>query len=207
MIGMPVPPAPSPETPPSSAPAPKGRNRVLGGLAVVVVLGLALIVWLGGWLDQRREEQLAERARIHHLRRVGEDQLRGGIGARGAGGNRPGAVTPERMRAGEMLVERARELYVAHDWAGVIQCAGLLEDLPTDDPELGRMVEAALFNRALQLLRRDQAAPALECLHQLLSRRPADRQASDLRSIGMTIKDYGPGRQTAAELERFSERP
>jgi len=124
----------------------------------------------------------------------------------GAQKDRASAVTPDQVQAGEVLAERARELYAAHDWAGVIQCVGLLEDLHTADPELSRMLETALFNRALQLLHHDQAVPALECLQQLLSRQPTDRQVSDLRSMGMTIRDYGPSPQTAAELERFSER-
>lgn len=206
MIGMPVPPRPSLHSPPGAAPAPRGRAQVLGCLAVAVVLGLVLIVWLSGWWEQRRSGERAERARIHHLRRVGEDQLRGGITAGEATGQRTGTASPERVRAGEVLAERMTELFVDRDWAGVIQCAGLLEDLPADDPALGLILEKALFNQALQLLRQDQAAPALECLETLVGRQPMDRQANDLRSIGRTIRDYGSDQRTGTELERFSER-
>ena len=197
----------SPQPPATADATPKGRKPVLGCLALVVVLGIVLVIWLMGWLEQRRTGERAERARIHHLRRVSEDRLRGGGVSTGTQGTeRPGAVTPKSVRVGEVLTERARELHTAGDWAGVIQCIGLLEDLPTDDPELDLMLETALFNHALQQLHRGRAIPALESLSRLLVRTPTDREASDLRSIGRTIRDYGPDQRTAEALAQFNER-
>lgn len=199
MIGSPQPPIPS-------DPAPRGRGPVLGCLAVMVLLGTLLIVWLMGWPEQRRTGERAERARIHHLRRVSEDQLRRGVSTGAGETGRPGAATPESVRAGEVLTGRARELHTAGDWAGVIQCIGLLEDLTANDPELGLMLETALFNHALQQLQRGRAIPALESLERLLTRTPADREVSDMRSIGWTIRDYGPDQRTAEALAQFNER-
>ncbi len=179
---------------------------MLGCLAVVVLLGLVLIVWLGGLWDKRRIKERAERARIHHLRRVGEDRLRGGAPLGVEGKDRAGMVSPEQARAGEVLAARARELHAAGDWAAVIQCIGLLDDVSAADPQLGILLETALFNRALKLLHRGQAVPALESLQQLLSRTPTDREADDLRAIGLTIRDYGPDQRSTAALERFQER-
>jgi len=182
------------------------RNFRLGSLAVMVLLGIVLIVWLMGWPEQRRTGERAERARIHHLRRVSEDQLRRGVSTGAGGTDRPGAVTPESVRAGEVLTGRARELYNAGDWAGVIQCIGLLEDLTTGGPELNLMLETALFNHALQLLQQGRAIPAIESLERLLMRTPADREVSDMRSVGRTIRDYGPDQRTAEALAQFNER-
>jgi hypothetical protein len=179
---------------------------VLVCLALVVLLGLVFIVWLGGFWNKRRTGELAERARVHHLRRVSEDRLRGGVPPKVEEPGRAGTLSPEQARAREVLSSRARDLHAAGDWAGVIQCIGLVEGLSAADPESGTLLETALFNRALQLLHQGQAVPALESLRQLLSRTPTDREADDLRAIGLTIRDYGPDQRSTAALERFKER-
>lgn len=206
MISMPGPPQLSPAASSPSAPSPRDRKQVLGCLAVAVVVGLVLITWLGGWWAGSRTEDRAERARVHHLRRVGEDQLRSRVSGGAEGQGRAGVVSPERMQAAEVLAGRSRDLHAAGDWAGVIQCIGLLEDFPADDPELDVLLETALFNQARQLLQQGQAVLALEYLHQLLSRTPTDLEADELRSIGLTIRDYGLDQRSKTALERFKER-
>ncbi len=54
----------------------RGRKKVLGCLALVVVLGLVLVVWLGVWWARRGDGEMAERARQHHLLKLEEERLR-----------------------------------------------------------------------------------------------------------------------------------
>lgn len=193
-----------PQPPIPTVTPPRGRGPVLGCLSLVAILGLLLVFWLSGWLERQRSGNLAQRAHSHHVRRVAEDRLRRTVPP--AGGAPERTVTRESLLTGEVLTRRAQELFAEGNWTSVIQCIGLLDDLPANDPELDLMLETALFNHALQQLREGRAIPALAALQRLLVLKPTDREAGDLRSVGRTIRDYGPDAQTAEALAQFNER-
>jgi len=206
MIGKPGPlqTPPGPDT--DDRGLPRDRRRVLGCLALVVALGLLFIIWAGGWWNRRQSGGQLERARLYHERREAEERLRRSVSTTGAGYRPGGTAGTAEGRAGELLARRTRELHDAGDWAGVIQCAGLLDGPPASDPLIGRLLEGALFNRALELLGEGRADTALEHLDRLLALRPADVEAVDLRNVALHMREFGLERTGREALEKFSER-
>lgn len=206
MIGKPAPPPPSPAPGPAGRGLPRERRRVLGCLALVVVLGLVFVVWAAGWWKQRQSGGQLERARRYHERLLAEERLRRGAEGEGST-HRPGSMPDTAGALGEeRLARRARELHDAGDWAGVIQCAALLEGPTASDPLIDRLLEDALFNRALELLGEDRPDKALEHIDRLLAQHPTDLEALDLRNVALHMRQFGLERTGREALDKFSER-
>lgn len=206
MIGKPGPLQNSPGPNADDRGLSRDRRRVLGCLALVVALGLLFIIWAGGWWSRRQSGGQIERARLYHEQREAEERLRRSASAAGPVPGAGGTAGTAEPRTGERLARRMRELHQTGDWAGVIQCAGLLDGPAAGDPLIGRLLEDALFNRALVLLGEDRADTALGHLDRLLALRPADVEAVDLRNVALHMRDFGLERTGEEALDRFRER-